>query len=470
MDGSEPVDFEIADAATLTETPARETALACASESIAAVHPRRVLERSVAVDGDRLTVAGETYDLSAYDELAVVGGGKAADGVADALEAVLGDRIAAGAVVTADPGRGERIERLPGDHPIPSERGVESTERVVELAHEAGERTLVVAVVTGGGSALLPAPAEGVPLADLRTTTDALLDSGADIGELNAVRKHLSTLKGGGLARLAAPATVVTLAFSDVVGDDLGIIASGPTAPDETTFADAVAVLNRYDLPVPESVRRRLERGAAGEFEETPGPGAPLFERVHAHVLANGFTALDAARETARERGYAACILSSRVRGEAREAAKTHAAVAEEVRASGNPLDPPAVVLSGGETTVTVRGDGEGGPNQEFALSAALELAGNGRAVALACLDSDGRDGGTDAAGALVDGATVDDRGAARAALDDNDSGTYLGARDALVRTGPTGTNVNDVRVLVVGPPDGDDERDERQGKSEEHH
>jgi hydroxypyruvate reductase len=434
-----------------TPTEPHETAVDCLERAVEAVLPERVVRDSVTLADETLSVCGSAYDLAAYDRVVVVGGGKAADGVADALEAVLGDRIDAGAVVTPTPGDGDRIDRLPGDHPVPSERGVESARRLIELLDGADDGTLVLAVVTGGASAVIPTPAEGVSLSDLRATTDALLRSGADIGELNAVRKHLSTLKGGGLARRAAPATVVGLVLSDVVGNDLGVIASGPAAPDETTFADARAVLDRYGVDVPTSVRERFDRGAAGDVEETPTTGDPVFDRVHNHVLADGHAALLAAGEAAAERGYDALVLSSRVRGEAREAAKSHVAVAEESAATGDPLAPPAVVLAGGECTVTVQGDGEGGPNLEFALSAAREL---GTDAVVAAVDSDGEDGGTDVAGAVVDPATVDDGAAAAAALRDNDALPYLRARGALVRSGPTGTNVNDLRVAVVPSTD----------------
>ncbi|SFR68501.1 glycerate kinase type-2 family protein [Halogeometricum limi] len=433
-----------------TPTSAHETALACLLDAVAAVLPDRVVRDAVSVDGDGLVVADATYDLSDFDRLLVVGGGKAGDGVADALEAVLGDRIDGGVVVAPEPGRGDRIRRLPGAHPVPSAEGVESAERIVELLSDADERTLVLAVVTGGASAVIPTPADGVSLSDLQATTDALLKSGAHIGELNAVRKHLSTLKGGGLARLAAPATVVGLVLSDVVGNDLGTIASGPTAPDETTYDDALSVLDRYGLDVPESVRTRLERGARGELDETPKPGDAAFDRVTNHVLADGHTALSAARETAEQRGYDALVLSSRVRGEAREAAKTHVAVAEEMAVTGDPLSAPAVVLSGGECTVTVRGEGEGGPNLEFCLSAAREL---GTDAVVAAMDSDGEDGGTTVAGAMVDASTAEGITAEReaaTALAENDALPFLRNRDCLIRTGPTGTNVNDLRVAVV--------------------
>jgi hydroxypyruvate reductase len=436
-------------------TDRHEVALACLRAGIAAARPDRVLESSLRLDGNSLRVGEAVYDLARFEQCVVVGGGKAAAGVAEAIERVLGDRIDAGAIVTYDPGTGERIDHLSGDHPVPSERGVESTRRVVELLEAADEGTLVLCVVTGGASALLPAPAEGISLSALQETTERLLESGADIGEVNAVRKHLSTLKGGGLARLAAPATVVSLVFSDVVGNDLSVVASGPTVPDETTYDDALGVLDRYGLSVPGSVRERLERGRDGELAETPKPGDPVFERVDDHVLADGFTALAAARDEADGRGYETLVLSSRVRGEAREAAKSHVAVGEEVLATGEPLDPPAVVLSGGETTVTVRGDGAGGPNLEYALSAAVELStgSSGGHAVLASVDTDGKDGGTEVAGAVVDERTLErheDRKAARDALDGNDSLPTLDARDCLVRTGPTGTNVNDLRVLVV--------------------
>jgi hydroxypyruvate reductase len=292
------------------------------------------------------------------------------------------------------------------------------------------------------------APAEGITLADLQTTTDALLDSGASIHEVNAVRKHCSTLKGGQLARALAPATVSALVLSDVVGNDLDVIASGPLVPDSSTFADAISVLDSYHLTVPDAVRDRLEAGVRGNISETPAPDDSAFERVRTHLVGTTMTALDAARETAREQGYETLVLSSRIRGGAREAALTPVAVAEEILDTGNPVTPPAVVLSGGETTVRVTGDGTGGPNQEFALAAAMDLPPD---ALLAAVDTDGIDGNSDVAGAIVDSTTVDDRDDAKAALAHNDAHAYLASRDAVIETGKTGTNVNDVHVLVVG-------------------
>ncbi|QRV14566.1 DUF4147 domain-containing protein [Haloterrigena salifodinae] len=451
----------IEDRERVATTDARGLALECVETGIEAGRPQRVIREAVSLEGSKtpaesreggaadetLRIADETYDLSAYDEVVVLGGGNAAAHVAAALEDVLGDRIDGGVVVTDDPADTERVAIREGDHPVPSQRGVESTRELLAAADAAGERTLVLAAITGGGSAVMPAPAGDVSLAALQETTNALLESGADIREINAVRKHCSALKGGHLARRAAPATVVSLILSDVVGNDLSVIASGPMAPDASTYEDALAVVDRYGIDVPDAVADRLERGAVGEIDETPGPDDPAFETVSNHVVADGLTVLEAARDAAAERGYETLILSSRVRGEARDAATTHVAVAEEAQATGTPVSAPAVILSGGETTVTVRGSGTGGPNQEFATSAALDLEGG---ITVAAVDTDGIDGATDVAGAVVDETTVDDAEQAREMLADNDVYPYLAERGDLIRTGPTGTNLNDLRVFVV--------------------
>jgi hydroxypyruvate reductase len=453
----------------LASSPARETALACLRAGIAAARPDRAVADAVSLAGDTLRVGGATHDLAAVDRLVLVGAGKPAAGIATALESVLGDRLDGGCVVVppadADPDASP-VARLAGDHPSPSERGAAATRHLRETVAAADARALVLVAVGGGGSALLVAPADGIALADLRATTDALLAAGADVGEINAVRKHLSALKGGGLARLAAPARLVGLVLSDVTGDDPATVASGPTVPDPTTHADALAVLDRYAVDAPPAVRDRLERGVRGDAPETPGPDDPAFDRASTHVLAGGRTALDAAARAARERGYRSCLLSSRIRGEAREAARSHAAVAEEAAATGDPVAPPAVVLAGGECTVALGSDAEpgtGGPNAEFALSAALDLAGAGPGdrVALAAVDTDGRDGASEVAGGLVDGTTLADapaRERARSALAAHDAAGALNDLGATLRTGPTGTNVNDLRVAVI-EADGDGDR-----------
>ncbi|OVE85421.1 glycerate kinase type-2 family protein [Natronolimnobius baerhuensis] len=437
---------------------AHEVALECLLAGIEAAHPSELVSEMVAVDDGTLTIAsgeaddGEAseYDLEAYDDIRLFGGGNAAAQFASALEDNLVEWLTGGAVVTDDPTETAVVDVHAGDHPIPSEDGVAGTERILEAAHACGEDDLVLVTITGGGSALLAAPAPGLSLSDLQAVTDELLACGAAIDEINAVRKHCSAIKGGHLARAVAPATLVTLVLSDVVGDDLSVIASGPTVPDDSTYRDALAVLERYDLDAPAAVSAHLEAGANGEKSETPTATDPAFDRTHTHVLGNGRTALEAARGTALEAGYEPLILASGVRGEAREAALTHVAIAEECRETGSPISPPAVLLSGGETTVTLGDDpGAGGPNQEFVLSGALAL--EGEEIVVASVDTDGIDGATDVAGAIADGTTIPDR-AGRRALEQHDALSVLEDADAVIRTGPSGTNVNDLRIIVVEP------------------
>jgi glycerate 2-kinase len=434
--------------AELATTRARDLALDCIEVGVEAAHPRQVVRSTVSLSGDILTVGDATYDLAEYEELLLVGGGKATGTVASVLADVLGDRLSGGAIVTTESVSVPGVECFQGGHPVPNEAGVAGARRILELADGANEGTLVLAVITGGGSALMTAPAEGVELADIQAVTDAMLDAGMAIHDINAVRKHLSVVKGGTLARRAAPATVTTLVFSDVVGNDLSVVASGPTVPDDTTYADARAALDRHGVDAPARVCDRLDAGEAGHVPETPDASDPAFQRVDTHVLADGMTAIRAARDVADGAGYRTLVLSSRLRGEAREAAKVHAGIAGECHATGTPVEPPAVVLSGGELTVTVRGDGAGGPNTEFALASALEIESAGTTVA--AVDTDGIDGRADAAGGLVDADTVTDPGDARAALAASDAGTYLREHGGAIVTGPTGTNVNDLRVVVL--------------------
>jgi glycerate 2-kinase len=432
----------------LATTPAHETALDCIEAGIEATRPTRVMSETLERSGTKLTVGDATIDLDEYSEVVVVGGGKAAAQMANVIEDVLGDRLTDGVVVTNDPQETSRIAVVEGSHPTPNEASEEGARRVLSLADGATAETLVLCLISGGGSALLPAPIDDVGLAELQSLTDDLLSSGATIHEINAVRKHLSAIKGGQLAAAAAPATVHSLLVSDVVGDDPSVIASGPTVPDESTYADALAVLERYDIPLSTAIEEHLEGGIAGERPETPTTGDSAFEQARLHVLANGFTALSAARSVAEERGYTPVILSSQVEGEAREAAKAHAAIAEEALATANPVSPPAVFLSGGETTVTLRGDGSGGPNQEFVLSGAL--TSTSESVVVASVDTDGKDGASDVAGAVADPEALEDDERAREALAANDVYPYLAERGLVVETGKTGTNVNDLRVVVV--------------------
>jgi len=438
-------------------SPAHAVAVDCLAAGIRGADPERATRDALAVDGDRLEITTDestTIDLAQFDRILVLGGGKAAPGVTRAVDAALGDRISDGLLVVPedDPAVGDSIGAVAvegGGHPDPTPEGAAATEELLELAESADERTLVLAVVTGGASALLASPAGDLGVGDLRRSGRALLNAGAGIDEINAVRKHTSEVKGGRLAETAAPATVVTLSVSDVVGDPPGVIGSGPTAPDATSYDDALDVFARYGVDVP-AVHEHLEAGAAGDHPETPGPDSPAAD-VPTHVVAGNRTAIDTAAEAARERDYEPLVLSSRVRGEATGAAPTHVAIAEEAATAGEPVESPAVLLSGGETTVDVHGEGTGGPNTEFALAAAISLGeGDDEGIAVGSVDTDGRDGATDAAGALVDAGTVDDAGAAREALERNDSLGFLRERGAELVTGSTGTNVNDLRALVV--------------------
>ncbi len=429
----------------LAKAPPHELTLECLTAGIEAARPERAVERHCTVEDDILRIKDAAYDLSAYDSVRVLGGGKAADDLAAAFETLLGDRIDGGVVVTnertADP---ERVTVRIGEHPTPADGSVSGARAVLEAAAAADDRTLVVAAIAGGGSALLCAPTGGLSVEDLQAVTDGLLGAGASIDEINVVRRACSDIKGGGLAAAAAPATVVGVLVSDVVGDDPSVIASGPTVPTDTDPAAALDVLDRYDLDLP----------AVREFLRAAEPTAAAVD-VDNHVVVSGRDAIDAAREVAVDHGYEVCVLSTRIEGESTEAGRFHAAIGAEAAESGNPIDPPAVILSGGETTVRVTGDGTGGPNQEFALAAASELTSS---AVLGAVDTDGSDGSTDAAGALVDAGTVDDPEAARRALEDNDSYGFLDSRGGLLRSGATGTNVNDLRVLVV-PSETDAER-----------
>jgi hydroxypyruvate reductase len=372
---------------------------------------------------------------------------------------VLGRRITAGFVNVKDgsipPGRAaltRRVELNECGHPVPDARGTFGAERIAEIAARAGERDLVVWLVSGGASALLPYPAAPVTLEEKQAATRLLLASGADIHEINTLRKHISRIKGGQLARMAAPATVEALLLSDVIGDDPGVIGSGPTAPDASTFAASLAVLDRYAIRerVLAAVRERLERGAAGEIPETPKPGAACFRKVRNTIIGSNRLALAAAGRRARELGYRTLVLASGIQGETREIARVHAAIAREIAVTGHPVKPPACIITGGEPTVTLRGGGLGGRNQEFALAAAIDIAGL-KDVVIFSAGTDGTDGPTDAAGAVADGSTLRRNPDARRYLENNDSYHYFHPLGALVITGPTHTNVMDVQIVLVG-------------------
>ena len=435
----------------------REHAEAVFRAGLKAVDPIRAVRRHVKREDDTLIVGGRSYDLSKFERVFVVGAGKASAAMGRAVEAVLGERITAG-LINVKYGHALPLETIrvnEAGHPVPDEAGWEGARDILSLLETTGEKDLVLCLLSGGGSALLPVPAQGLSLADKQEMTRLLLESGANIQEINALRKHASGIKGGRLARAVYPSALITLILSDVIGDDLDSIASGPTVPDTTTFQDCREVIERYGLAgrMPPGVLDLLERGAGGELPETPKVGDPAFADTQNLIVAGNFQALQAARERAEELGYHTLLLSSTIDGETRDVARVHAALAREIRASGNPIAPPACLLSGGETTVTIRGKGLGGRNQEFVLAAAVALADIEGVVVLSA-GTDGTDGPTDAAGAVADGRTV--RRAGEKGLDalkflqDNDSYRFFQPLEDLLITGPTLTNVMDLRIILV--------------------
>ena len=439
---------------------AREIALDVIEHVLTSVDPRLIIKSKVVLRKDQLSIDGNTFDLNTFKRIFVMGGGKASGSMAKGLEEVLGNRIEGGLVVVP---RGtetrymtSRIKVQGATHPVPDNESIEAAKRLMELADRAEEDDLVLCLISGGGSSLMALPREGVSLSDKQKVIDLLLKSGATINEINAVRKHLSCFKGGQLAKRLYPATVVSLLLSDVVGDPLDVIASGPTAPDPTTFENAVSVLKRYSLweRAPETVRKVLCEGAEGSIPETPKDGDLAFERVYNIVVGNNRLACAAAVEGLRRNGLKTLLLTSFIEGEAKEVGFMLGALAQEIAASGNPLQPPVGIVVGGETTVTVTGGGRGGRNQEIALSAALKIGGLDDMV-IASISTDGVDGMTDAAGALVDGKTIQrSRGLgldSRECLKNNDSYAFFSKLDdCLIYTGPTGTNVDDVSILIA--------------------
>jgi glycerate 2-kinase len=403
-------------------------------------------------------VGSHRYDLQEIERVIIVGAGKASARMAVAIEEILGDLISGG-LINVKYGHGEPLRKITvweAGHPVPDQSGIEGARRLLALVKDANERDLVICLISGGGSSLLPQPTSGIDLLSKQETTRALLESGATIHQVNAVRKHISDIKGGRLAQAAAPARVVSLLLSDVIGDDLDVIASGPTVPDTTTFATALDVLARYDLTgrVPANVLSHLQAGARGENSETPKPGDVVFQNVVNLIIANNAGAINAAAEKAHSLGYKPLVLSSFVQGEAREVARVMAAIAREIAVTGRPIARPACVIAGGETTVTLKGTGTGGRNQELALQASLDIENIDNILILAA-GTDGTDGPTDAAGAIASGKTLAvarELGlSARDYLANNDSYHFFEAIGDLVVTGPTGTNVMDIILILAG-------------------
>jgi len=446
-------------ARTSVDRRAREAVLEALDAALKASDPYQLVVDHVRRSGSELIIDSESIHLDKFRRIHVIGGGKASGAMTQALETLLGDRITGGLVNvltnTSSRYRTKRIKLNEAGHPLPTESGLEGAKMMVELAERSGEEDLIICLISGGGSAMMTLPRDGVNLEDKQAVTRLLLHAGADIGELNTVRKHLSAFKGGWLAKRAEPATVLSLILSDVIGDPLDTIASGPTAPDQTTYSDAIEILRRFRLwqQVPSSVRQTLEMGASGLLPETPKSDDPTFLRVKNIIIGNNRRACLAARKRLVELGFNTQFLTSFMKGEAKQAGLFLASIANEILNSGNPVSRPAGVVVGGETTVTVTGTGIGGRNQEVVLSAATAIP-RIDGVSMASIGSDGIDGPTDAAGALLDGKTMtraqEIKLDYKRSLQDNDSYNFFSRLGDLVITGPTGSNVNDIAVLCV--------------------
>jgi len=442
---------------TQLDQKARALALKSLESALNAVDPKQIVESKLSLKNSILKVNGYSFDLKKFQNIYVVGGGKASGSMAEALEQILGKLVTNGLVNVpyGSKQRTEIIELHEASHPIPDEAGVKGTLRMLKIAEQAKKDELIICLISGGGSSLMPLPRGEISIADKRKITEDLLKCGATINEINTVRKHISDFKGGWLAKKAYPATILNLILSDVVGDPLDFIASGPTVPDSTTFSDAVKVLKKYGLwdKAPVSIRKVLSSGEKAMIPETPKAGDEAFKKVYNVVVGNNRSASLAACEHLKSAGLNTLLLTSTMEGEARHVGVILASIAREVFMSGNPVLKPAGIIAGGETTVTVMGKGLGGRNQEIALAAALKL-GSMDGVVVASLSTDGVDGPTDVAGAIADGKTL-----TRAAemelnpegfLAENNSYNFFSKLGDLLFTGPTGTNVNDVSVIVV--------------------
>ncbi len=426
--------------------------------ALKAVDPKEAVLNALTLDGNILSYKGGSVDLSRTKKVIVVGGGKAGGLMARAVEALLGKRITTGHVNvlkgTEDSVKTGRVTLRGASHPIPDHEGVKGVDTMFDLTNGLTKRDLVITLMSGGGSALMPYPASGINLEDMRELTSLLLKAGVTINELNSVRKHISGFKGGQFARHVYPARMINLLLSDVIGDPIDTIASGPTSPDESSFTDARGVVVKYGLldDIPENVLTRLNAGINGMCPETPKLGDPIFENVSNLVIANNYMAARAASEVAEGLGYNSLILSTHIEGEARQVGVMFAGIAREEQSRGLPVPRPAAIIIGGETTVNVKGEGKGGRNQEVALGAIRKMSGLKGLIAT--LGTDGIDGPTDAAGAIVDGESL-----SRALelglnpdvfLDGNDSYSFFKPMNDQIMTGPTGTNVNDLNVILV--------------------
>jgi glycerate 2-kinase len=438
-------------------TSLRRDAVKVYSSGIRAVSPLAAVSRFCSLNGSILSVGTRAYDLSRFKHIYVIGAGKACAPMASALENILGDRIDTGLISV----KYQHIEALSkikireAAHPIPDESGLDGAREILDIAQSANAEDLVLCLLSGGGSALLSLPVAGISLSDKQKTNRILLSCGADIHEINTIRKHISSIKGGRLAQAVYPATLETLILSDVIGDDPDVIASGPTVPDSSVFEDCMGIMNKYGIyaDIPKSVISHIQNGFGNEAAETPKKDDSVFQKTGYTIIGSNSKALSAAKETAGLLGYKTIILSSGIDGDTTQAANFHAAIAGEIKKTKNPVAPPACILSGGETTVHIKGNGTGGRNMEFALAFAIAARGLKNIVLLSA-GTDGTDGPTDAAGAFLDSDTL--KRAKTAGIDpvshllDNDSYNFFRKTGDLFITGPTNTNVMDLRIMIV--------------------
>lgn len=426
-------------------------------KGLQAVEPGSAIKRSCKREGDNLFIGNRKYKLSGIKNILVTGAGKATAPMAAAIEDILGENITSG-IINVKYGHTANlnfIRLIEAGHPVPDKNGMHGADEILKLADSAKEDDLVLCLISGGGSALLVLPAEGITLKDKQDTIKILLSCGATIHEINTIRKHISKIKGGRLARAAYPADMISLILSDVVGDDLDVIASGPSVPDPSTFEESIKIFKKYKITknIPKAVVSHIRKGASGKIPETPKEADKIFKNTYNLIIAGNMEAINAARQESNKMGYKTLVLSSMIEGETRDVAKVHTAIAKEILKTGNPIPLPACILSGGETTVNITGSGLGGRNQEFVLAAAIDIAERKNIVVLSG-GTDGGDGPTDAAGAIADTNTF--KRAESMGLNpsryllNNDSYNFFKKLGDLLITGPTNTNVMDLRIMLI--------------------
>lgn len=435
----------------------RQDALEIFHAGIKAVDPAICVPQYCSLKDNLFIVEKKIYNLDHYDQILVLGAGKASAAMGAALENILGDRITKGLIIVKY-GHRQRLNKIDiaeAAHPVPDENGIIATQKLLDLARLSTKKTLVICLISGGGSALMTLPAGEITLKDKQDTTTALLACGATIHDINTIRKHLSQIKGGQLAKAVYPSDMLCIVMSDVVGNDLSTIASGPTIPDEGTYGQCLDTIHHYRIEdkIPETVIEHLTNGKNGLIFETPNPRDPIFKCVNQIIIADNMKALLMAQKKAKQLGYTPLLLSSMIEGETKEVAKMHTAIAKEALMTGYPVAPPACILSGGETTVTLKGKGKGGRNQEFALACAMGIESLANVVILSG-GTDGTDGPTDATGAIADGQTLkrsqDMEFVPTDYFINNNAYPFFDQMGDLIKTGPTCTNVMDIRIMLI--------------------